>query len=347
MPILDRNKREDVQRYNAFVQNAPFTSATQDLEWSGVKEGWESVQFYIEQNNKIVAAASVLTRNVFKYKMLYAPKGPVCDIYDTALVEALMREIDRYAKANHAFMFRMDPERNYDVNLEALYKARNFKVRNRHADKDELIQPRYNMVLGIAEEDEESLLASFSSKTRYNINLAARKGIKVHWENSEEALDHFYELSEIMSKRQKIFNRSKAYYQKILEAFGDNARIYIAKHEDHVLAAAIGIHYGDKVWYIYGASSNEKRNLMPNYLMQWEMIRWALGVSASYYDFGGVFELNKEDGLYRFKEGFCRKDGVTELIGEIDRVYKPLIYHGVTEIYPKVKKLRSRLKKRT
>lgn len=345
MPILDRNKSEDVNRYNDFVRQATYTAATQDINWSTVKSGWGDVQIYVEDDGKIVAAVSILTKSVFGFKMLYATKGPVCDIYDESLIKKLMVEVNQYAKANKAFVFRMDPERLIDDKLQSLYESQGYKVRNIKADKDDLIQPRFNMVLGLDGFDQESLLKNFSKKTRYNINLSRRKGVEVYHENSEEALDIFFELSEVMSKRQHIFSRSKDYFKKILEAFEGNARIYIAKHEDDYLAAAIAIYYGDKLWYIYGASSNVKRNLMPNYLMQWEMIEWGLELGAKLYDFGGVFELNNSDGLYKFKEGFCRKDGVTELIGEIDKVYKPFIYYGITELYPKLKKIRSKLKK--
>lgn len=342
MPILDQNNPQAVMRYNAFVRNAAFTCATQDLMWATVKDGWGSVQVYVEANGEMVGAMSLLVKKTFGYTMLYAPKGPVCDVYNLPLVQALLEEVKAYAKANRAFVLRMDPERNITPELEALYKANGFIVRNTNHDKDELIQPRYNMVLSLEGEDETSLLAQFAQKTRYNINLARKKGVTVTFDASDEALDIFYELSEVMCKRQTLFNRPKAYFKKMLKAFEGQSRIYLAKHEDDYLSAAIGILYGGKLWYIYGASSNEKRNLMPNYLMQWEMIRWGLEAGATSYDFGGVFELNKEDGLFKFKEGFCRKEGVTELIGEIDFVYKPHIYHLVMDVYPKLKKLRSK-----
>jgi lipid II:glycine glycyltransferase (peptidoglycan interpeptide bridge formation enzyme) len=77
--------------------------------------------------------------------------------------------------------------------------------------------------------------------------------------------------------------------------------------------------------------------------MQWEMILWGLETGIKRYDFGGVFELNKEDGLYKFKEGFCREEGVTELIGEIDKIYKPVIYNLFTEVYPRLQRLKIKL----
>lgn len=83
--------------------------------------------------------------------------------------------------------------------------------------------------------------------------------------------------------------------------------------------------YGNKVWYLYGASSNEYRNVMPNYLLQWEMIKIALERKADIYDFRGVEGILKEDhpgyGVYKFKKGF--KGDFVEFIGEVYMVFKP------------------------
>ena len=85
---------------------------------------------------------------------------------------------------------------------------------------------------------------------------------------------------------------------------------------------------GNKVWYLYGASSNEHRNLMPNYLLQWEGIKYAIGQGKDVYDFRGVSgvldESHPQYGLYRFKKGFNAE--FTEFIGEIYLDFKPLVY---------------------
>ena len=132
--------------------------------------------------------------------------------------------------------------------------------------------------------------------------------------------------------------------EKMFEAYSeDELRIYIAKHEDDKLSAAIAINYGGELFYLYGASSNVKRNLMPNYLMQWEMIKWGIETKCNKYNFGGVLHLNQENGLYKFKIGFCKKDGVTEYIGEIDKVYGKFMYFLYTKVLPVLKVLKRKL----
>lgn len=343
MPILDRTNIHDVERYNDFVRNSEFATTTQDINWSLVKRDWDNEQVYIERKGKIVAAMSLLIKRVGRYSMLYAPRGPICDVYDIDTVAELVAEADEVAKKHNAFLLRFDPEVNYDKRLEDIYKDMGYNVRNKGYEKNELIQPRYNMILDIENLSEEEVMNKFSSKTRYNIRLAGRKGVKVNHYKSIEALEIFFKLYKIMADRNKIQTRSFEYFKNMLHAYDEYIRIYITEHEGDYLSGAIAINYGKKVFYIYGASSNEKRNLMPNYLMQWEMIKWGLETGANKYDFGGVFELNHNDGLYRFKEGFCHVDGVTEFIGEIDKVYKPIVYYAFIKGVPKLQWIKKKL----
>lgn len=107
------------------------------------------------------------------------------------------------------------------------------------------------------------------------------------------------------------------------------------------------IDYGNKVWYLYGASSNEHRNLMPNYLLQWEGIKYAIKNKKDIYDFRGVTGITDTNypqyGLYRFKKGFNAE--FTEFIGEIYLSFKPLIYlmYKITEkVYKRMRRIAKR-----
>lgn len=102
--------------------------------------------------------------------------------------------------------------------------------------------------------------------------------------------------------------RKPEYFAAMLDNLGEHARLYMAfDPNDTPIAGTLAIHYGDKVWYLYGASSNEHRNLMPNYLLQWRMIQWAVETNCRIYDFRGVSGDVSEDnplyGLFRFKQG--------------------------------------------
>jgi lipid II:glycine glycyltransferase (peptidoglycan interpeptide bridge formation enzyme) len=82
--------------------------------------------------------------------------------------------------------------------------------------------------------------------------------------------------------------RPQAYFGKMMDCLGENARLYMAYYEGKPVAGTLAVLFGDKVWYLYGASSGRYRSVMPNYLLQWEMIRWAVENRCRIYDFRGV-----------------------------------------------------------
>ncbi len=349
MPILDKKDKSMVDKYNEFVRKKEHASALQDLNWAYVKGSeWAHEAVYLEKNGNITAAMSMLIRTFIKgFSIIYVPRGPVCDAYDIGVVKELINEAKAVAKKYNAFVLKFDPEAIYDEKLEALYRQAGFKVRNNDKNKHEFIQPIQNMILRIKGKTEEEIFKGYSEKTRYNIRVAEKKGVTVRYSRDEEDLKKFYDLSEITAKRDGITLRDFEYYKRMLEAYDEqHLRIYIAEYNGEALSGALALNYGGKLFYIYGASSNEKRNLMPNYLMQQTMIGWAIETGCFEYDFGGIFEISKDNGLYRFKEGFCRQEGVTRYIGEVDYVYNKLVYFTFVKLLPIYKKIRKFLKKK-
>ena len=123
--------------------------------------------------------------------------------------------------------------------------------------------------------------------------------------------------------------RPLEYFEKMYDCLGPkHMKILMAYYEDKPISGVIPIFYGNKTWYLYGASSNQHRNLMPNYLLQWEMIKMAIARKDDIYDFRGVSGVVDENhpqyGLYRFKQGFGAT--FTEFIGDVYMPFKPLTY---------------------
>jgi len=343
LPILDKNNKIQVEKYNKFLKDNN-ASAMQDLRWGIVKSNWIQEAVYLEENENIIAAMTILLNKVpvFNSYMMYASRGPVCDMSNIELVKRLVKEADVVAKKYNAFVLKFDPEIKYDEKIKQIYLKNGFKIFDGH----NVIQPRYNMILNLENKTEEELLKQFGEKTRYNIKVATKKNINVRYSRNEEDLKIFYDLYKTTTIRDEIGCRPYEYFERMLEAYNeDELRIYIAEHEGDSLSSAIALNYGGKMFYIYGASSNEKRNLMPNYLMQWEMIKWGLENKCNNYDFGGVFEFTNENGLFKFKSGFCKQEGVTEYIGEIDKVYNSIIYFGYTNVVPGIQKIKKKIKR--
>jgi len=96
--------------------------------------------------------------------------------------------------------------------------------------------------------------------------------------------------------------------------------------------------YGDRAWYFYGASSERHRRDMPNYLLQWEALRWALAQGCTVYDWWGA-PTHLDDphdgmqGVWQFKQGFGA--AFQPHIGAWDFVVSPLGYRLYSEAMPR------------
>ncbi|MDD4803226.1 MAG: peptidoglycan bridge formation glycyltransferase FemA/FemB family protein, partial [Syntrophomonas sp.] len=210
------------------------------------------------------------------------------------------------------------------------------------------VQPAFVMQLDI-QPSEAELLANMHSKTRYNIKLAQKKGVTIRPAVGKEDLQVFYAILQETAKRDNFLIRGYQYFEMIWDQMVENgwAQIFLAEYQDRTISATLALMLGKKVWYLYGASSNDYRNVMPNYLIQWEMIRWAQQQGCTLYDFRGVSgDLNEDNplyGLYRFKRGF--NGGLVEFIGDFDRVYSPFFYFAWTRILPLYLRVTHRRKK--
>ena len=138
-------------------------------------------------------------------------------------------------------------------------------------------------------------------------------------------LDDFYRLLEETSLRDGFTIRSKEYFASMLEKLGEHCRLYLCYYNGQALSGAVTVQYGGRTCYVYGASTALHIYVMPNYLMQWEMIRWAVENKCHTYDFMGIphwyDETHPNYGVYRFKRGF--NGHVAVYAGEFSIIFSP------------------------
>lgn len=320
-------QKEQYKEFEDFVQSHPNGSITQSTYWHDVKSNWgHEIVVLRDDNGKIYAGVSVLIRKipVVGTTMLYAPRGPVCDYNNKDELEQLQKGIDILAKKYKAHIYKMDPDVNVgESEIGQIAEDMGYK-RFYGDDGFETIQARFNFRMYIDGRDEKEVLMDMNSKTRYNVRLAGRRGVTVEVADMSK-LDEFMDLMKITGERDNFTIRSKEYFEIFMNGLKEHARLYMAYYEDEPVAGAIATNYAGKTCYIYGASDNDSRNVMPTYLIQWEMIKWAIETGCTVYDFQGISGDLSEDnplyGLYRFKRGFSGQ--IDELVGEFDYVYKP------------------------
>jgi peptidoglycan pentaglycine glycine transferase (the first glycine) len=354
---------EDRAAWNGFVASLPEGDVLQAWEWGAVKAEWTPVRIAAFRDAKIVGGAALLMRALpMVGRFYYAPRGPLLsDWTDESVLAAILKAISQRAAADGAAFLKIDPavpiERD---DVAALLAGHGFRPpATTDAQGFGGTQPRCVMQLDLAGRSEQELLSSFKPQTRRNIKLSAEKhGVEVVADAGREALAEFDRLMRITGERDGFRPRGRSYF----EALWDNlvtaglAKLFLTTFQGEYLSGAICFVIGDKSWYVYGASSNEHRNAMPNYAMQWAMIRWALAQGCRWYDFRGVSprrrvdgesaeEVEKEDhlqGLNRFKEGFGTR--YVEYIGELDLVYRPAAYWMFTYGKPAAQKIARKLR---
>ena len=324
-------------KFNAFaLENGDITQTTY---WGEVKSsGWQYEGIYTEENGEITATMLLLLRRlpVVKTSLAYCSKGPVCDVKNKEVFTALMEEAKPLINKYRIFSIKLDPEVLCTDENKDYFKSLGFKVKCHHKHLHDYAQPKFNMLMqNLTGKDAETVMEELDRDTRYKIRKAERNGVTGYFDNTPEAVAKFHEIYKITAIRDSFSYRGEDYFQNMLECIPhENIRVYFTKHEKDVLSAAIAVKSGDKMWYMYGASSNEKRKLFPNYVMQWEMIKWALESGCNRYDFGGIFNIDDDDGLYRFKKGFCTEEGLVEYLGEIDMVYGNLSFFAYDKLLP-------------
>ena len=342
MAVLDLKNEKEVKRYNDFLKRQGYVSFMQNINWGMVKNNWKEECIYLERDNEIYACMLILIQQVpnTKVTFMYSPRGPVCDIYNIKVLNELMHEARKIAKKYNAYTLTFDPPIKNDESLKKILNKNGFTTQKENCDPKDFINPKFEAKLYLEGKTTEDLKKDFKSKTRYNINLADKHNLKARYSHDEKDLKIFYDIYKTTVIRDKIGARPYDYLKRMLRAFNEEElRIYVIEKDGEPLSSAISICYGNELYYVYGASSNEKRNLMPNYKMQMEMIKWGIERNCKTYNFGGIIHLNKDDGLYRFKTGFTLADGIEDYIGKISVIYKPYDYFKLVTL----KKIKSKL----
>ncbi len=172
---------------------------------------------------------------------------------------------------------------------------------------------------------EEELLACMKSKTRYNVRLAEKRGVEVDTAPATK-LQEWYAMYLATARRDQIAIHPFAYYEKLFslaarESSSLRLRLYLAHHQGDLLAGIIVGFSGAGATYLYGASSDIKRNLMAPYALQWRAMADARTEGCTSYDLFGIPPTDDPDhpmaGLYRFKTGFggsiVRRPGLVDV----------------------------------
>ncbi len=293
----------------------------QSKEWLTLQAatGKETLPFVKEG----FSANGILHVLPFGRRYLYVPRGPRIDSAQCPMPNAKknIEHLIEQAQKNKAQWIRIEPETK-EI-LEEIKKVAPYRVVRAPHD----MQPRAILKMALAISEDE-LLLEMKPKTRYNIRLAEKRGVQVFETHDEKYQELFLDLVSTTSGRKGISSHPKDYYQQFFQTLPrDICRLFVAEYEGRIIAANLVIFYSDTVIYLHGGSSDQHRDVMAPYLLQWEQMKQAKRAGHQYYDFGGVtspeqtpFSEYKSDwsGITKFKTGFSPKTLLTIFPGTFD-----------------------------
>jgi len=333
--------------WDEFIKRSPSGHLLQSWTWGEFKArfGWQALRMAVVEGDRIVAATQVLFRPlpIISLTTAYIPKGPLVDhsAPPTPGARALLSALHDACRRKRAISLKVEPD------WEDGPDARNWLESQGFVPSEQTVQPRRTVLIDLRAE-EEAILAQMKSKTRYNIRLAKRKGVSVYLGTAAD-LQAFYELLKVTGQRAGFGIHTQTYYTEAWQLFAaqESAALLLARYEGKILAALMAFAWGRKAWYMYGASSSEERQRMPNHLLQWEAMRWAKARGCETYDLWGIPDVDESGigphiavaekqgvlstglgGLYRFKRGFGGRE--MRYVGAYDYVYNRPLYRLLT-----------------
>ena len=338
------------KEYTAFLEAHERCNFQQSIEWAKVKTSWKHEIILAEDSSgKIIGSLMVWIRKIPIFgNIMYSARGPVCDIHNMEMLKQLTEGVKELQKKYNAIVIRIEPDiLNSDEGFKNVMLDLGYQIKSDAKNFREEIQPRFVFRLNTKDKTEEELFNNLHSKTRYNVRLATKKGVTIK-EGTREDLKDFHKIMVTTGIRDGFITRSLEYFERMYDCMAPkHMKLLMAMAEDKPISGVIVIIYGNKTWYLYGASSNEHRNLMPNYLLQWEMIKIALQNKSDIYDLRGVPGIaDNSNGLYRFKKGFGAD--YTEFVGEVYMEFKPLryrLYKFTEKAYRNLRALKLKFKK--
>lgn len=347
---------QNTPHWNQILQQFPQPSFLQTWEWGQVKAryGWEvDTKIWQDEKGTVQAAALILIREQTlpvigkKLRIMYVPKGPLLRNWYEPLRKKVLDDLRVYAQKAGAVYIKIDPEiitaRGFEGNPDYEPDKSGCEiVQQLQLDgwrkTDQQIQFKNTFWIDL-KSSEEDLLAGMKQKTRYNIHLAEKKGVSVRAAGLDD-LDEIYRMYAETANRDGFIIRPKEYYLFVWESFMKSgmATPLLAEVEGIPVAGLFLFHFADRSWYVYGMSTSQHREKMPNYLLQWEAIRLSRTLGCRVYDLWGapdtLSEADRMWGVYRFKEGLGARIIQTE--GAFDFPLKRFEYKIIQEALPRI-----------
>jgi lipid II:glycine glycyltransferase (peptidoglycan interpeptide bridge formation enzyme) len=320
-------------QWDDFVAAQPRAHVLQQSAWADLKGayGWTSTRFVQRQNDEIFAGAQLLFRRLpFRLGMMaYLAMGPYI-AGDKLVGDDFWFTLHILARQRGAAFLKWEPGIYREDEPLPDFAALGFR------ESPQTVQPPRTILIDITSDD-ETILARMNQGTRRKIRQSQKNDVR-YYEGTRADVARFTRMMQTTGSRNAFGVHEPAYYELAYDRFvPKSAALFLAEHEGDDLAGIFVFAAGGTAWYLYGASSDVKRNLMAAYGVQWQAIQWAKARGCHTYDMWGIpdadeptleaqFETRSDGlwGVYGFKRGWGGQ--VVRSLGAWDKVYNPVVY---------------------
>ncbi|MFH1959465.1 MAG: peptidoglycan bridge formation glycyltransferase FemA/FemB family protein [Patescibacteria group bacterium] len=311
------------------IYNLAISHPLQSWEWGNFREktGVKVERLGFFEGEKLIKGLQVTFHTIplpgINKQVGYLPKGFTPD-------EDQISALKQLAKRHNALFIKIEPNLLHSANTPPNFNQLIKILKNNGAVPGRPLFTKYTFRLDLTQ-PEDKLFANLSSKTRYNVNLAYKKGVKIFENSTEDGMDQYIQILEETKSRQGFYAHNPDYFKKMWQTMSDSGmiKIFSATYQDEVLTSWIMFVFNNVLYYPYGASRSHHRNVMANNLMMWEMIRYGKEEGCHTFDMWGSLGPNPSKknpwyGFHRFKKGYGGQ--LMETIGTYDLVMNLPMY---------------------
>lgn len=317
----------------------------QTYEWGEFRDktGIKVIRRGFFENNKLISGFQLTIHKIPRtpFTIGYMPKGEEPN-------KETLDELYKIGKQENCIFIQLEPNL---IKPETAYQIPNTKYQVPNSAHP--LFTKYTFVLDLTKSEEE-LLKNMHSKARYNIKVAQKHNVIVEEDNSDEAFKEYLKLTKETTSRQGFYAHTEKYHRQqwatlphTLEKNKLSSHLFIAKYNKKILTAWIVFVFKDALYYPYGASSSENREVMASNLVMWEVIRYGKKLGLKHFDMWGAMGPNPDTkdpwyGFHNFKQKYGPEH--VEFVGSYDLVINPILYQGY-KIADKLRWLLLRIKK--
>jgi len=318
--------------WDMFQITLPDGGFMQTSWWAKFMEnlGWGHFGVVVREGGTILGGAQVL-RNLYSpgHCFYYIPEGPAlpADPEDGA-------QVHQYIMAYFEKMRQNDKNSVSHLRIEPRWERLPEFVTGFQAARD-WMEPRNTLCIDLTA-TEAGILAQMKPKGRYNIGLARRHGVTVVEDVSAKGIEDFLRLYNETVARQNIRGKRQTYFRPLIAMLTEleQGSIFFAEYAGVRIAAVLIVHFGHRVTYFYGGSTDQHRQFMAPYLLHFEIMLRMKARGCECYDLYGIAPVDQPEHKWANFSSFKRKLGGQDVqfVPAQDYVYDARAYEDYKNI---------------